>query len=165
MMMMMIYILIIMSRHQRRYPRPSLATPPYRPLLPAGLQGYIPYRHRTAVCRVRAGRSAFCLSMWRSTSLMSSSLLLKQYPACLVRLILIVFVMGGRWLYSCYFVGWCLQDLFNIARSILALLPSSFFTIRLVSFPVVHSYSRDKTRCLEETAFCFIGQVWFPYDR
>ena len=24
---------------------------PYRPLLPAGLQSYIPYRHRAAVCR------------------------------------------------------------------------------------------------------------------
>ena len=27
----------------------SLATPPYHPLLPADPQGYIPYRHRTAV--------------------------------------------------------------------------------------------------------------------
>ena len=25
-------------------------TSPYRPLLPAGPQGYIPYRHRAAVC-------------------------------------------------------------------------------------------------------------------
>ena len=25
--------------------------PPYRPLLPVGPQGYIPYRHRAAVCR------------------------------------------------------------------------------------------------------------------
>ena len=31
--------------------RPSLATPPYCPLLPAGLQSYIPYQHRAAVCR------------------------------------------------------------------------------------------------------------------
>ena len=44
---------------------------------------------------------------------MSSSLLLQQCPACLVRLIWIVFVMGGRWPYSCCFVGHCLQDLFN----------------------------------------------------
>ena len=29
----------------------SLANPPYRPLLLAGLQGYIPYQHRHAVCR------------------------------------------------------------------------------------------------------------------
>ena len=42
---------------------------------------------------------------------MSSPLLLQQCPACLV------FVMGGRWPYSCCFVGCYLQDLFNTARS------------------------------------------------
>ena len=36
---------------------------------------------------------------------MNSSLLLQQCPACLVRLTWIVFVMGGRWPYSCCFVG------------------------------------------------------------
>ena len=48
-----IYILYIiyiyinnMSHHQHRYPWPSLGTPPYHPLLPAGLQDCIPYRHR-----------------------------------------------------------------------------------------------------------------------
>ena len=40
---------------------------------------------------------------------MSSSLLLQQCPTCLVRLILIDFVMGGRWPYSCCFVGCCLH--------------------------------------------------------
>ena len=71
---------------------------------------------------VRAGRPAFArpyVGVHRSSSLMSSSLLLQQCPACLVRLTWIVFVMGGRWPYS-----WCLvecyrQDLFSIARSIL----------------------------------------------
>ena len=53
------------------------------------------------------------------SSLMSSSLLFQQCPTYLVRLTLIVFVMGGRWPYSSCFVGCCLQDLFNIARSIL----------------------------------------------
>ena len=43
--------LIIVSRHQRGYPWPSLATPPNRPLLPAVLQDYIPYLHRPAVFR------------------------------------------------------------------------------------------------------------------
>ena len=55
---------------------------------------------------VRAGCPAFAwpyVGVHRSTSLMSSSLLLWQCPACLVRLTCIVFVMGGRWLYS-----WCL---------------------------------------------------------
>ena len=54
----------------------------------------------------RAGRPAFAwpyAGVHRSTSLMSSSLLLQQCPACLVRLTCIVFMMGGKWLYS-----WCL---------------------------------------------------------
>ena len=71
---------------------------------------------------VRAGRPAFArpyVGVHRSTSLMSSSLLLQQCPACLVRLTWIVFVMGGRWPYSWCLVGCCRQDLFNIARSIL----------------------------------------------
>ena len=68
---------------------------------------------------VRSGRLGFArpyVGVHRSTSLMSSSLLLQQYPACLIW---IVFVMGGRWPYSWCLVGCCRQDLFNIARSIL----------------------------------------------
>ena len=48
---------------------------------------------------VRAGRPAFArpyVGVHRSTSLISSSLLLQQCPACLVRLAWIVFLMGGR---------------------------------------------------------------------
>ena len=48
---------------------------------------------------VRAGRPAFArpyVGVDRSTSLMSSSLLLQQCPACLLRLAWIVFVIGGR---------------------------------------------------------------------
>ena len=68
---------------------------------------------------VRAGRPAFarpCVGVHKSTSLMSSSLLLQQCPACLVRLTWIVFVIGGRWPYSWCLVGCCRQDLFKIAR-------------------------------------------------
>ena len=71
---------------------------------------------------VRMGRPAFAWSyaeVHRSTSLMSSSLLLQQCPACLVRLTLIVFVMGGNWSYSWCLVGCWHQDLFNIALNIL----------------------------------------------
>ena len=71
---------------------------------------------------VRAGRPAFarpCVGIHKSTSLMSSSLLLQQCPACLVRLTWIVFVIGGRWPYSWCLVGCCRQDLLRIARSIL----------------------------------------------
>ena len=69
---------------------------------------------------VLAGRPAFArpyVGVHRSTSLMSSSLLLQQCPTCLVRLIWIVFMMGGRWPYSWSLVGCCHQDLFNIARN------------------------------------------------
>ena len=71
---------------------------------------------------VRAGHSAFVwpyAGVHRSTSLMSSSLLLQQCPACLARLTCIVFVMGGKWPYSWCLVGCCRQDLFNIALNIL----------------------------------------------
>ena len=47
---------------------------------------------------VRAGRPAFarpCVGIHKSTSLMSSSVLLQQCPACLVRLTWIAFVIGG----------------------------------------------------------------------
>ena len=84
---------------------------------------------------VRAGRPAFarpCMGVHKSTSLMSSSLLLQECPACLVRLTWIVFVIGGRWPYSWCLVGCCRQDLFKIARSILVWLPSSFFSSRFV---------------------------------
>ena len=69
---------------------------------------------------VRAGRPAFAwpyAGVHRSTSLMSSSLLNQLCPVCLVRLTCIVFVMGGRWPYSCCLVWCCRQDLFNIARN------------------------------------------------
>ena len=69
---------------------------------------------------VLAGRPAFdrpYMGVHKSTSLMSSSLLLQQCPACLVRLTLIVFVIGGWWLYSWCFEGCCRQDMFNIART------------------------------------------------
>ena len=90
----------------------------------------------------------------RKTSLMSSSLLLQQCLACLVRLIWMVFVIGGRWPYSYCFVGSCFQDLFNITRSILVKLPSNLFSIRFVSVNVVHLYSSmDTTAVWEKMRF------------
>ena len=55
----------------------------------------------------------------RSTTFMSSALLLQQCPACLVRLTWIAFVVGGRWPYSWGFVGCYHQNLFPIALNIL----------------------------------------------
>ena len=85
--------------------------------------GLHPVSSHSCCIYVLAGRPAFArpyVGVHRSTSLMSSSLLLQPCPACLVRLTWIVFVMGGRWLYSWCFVGCCRQNLFNIACNILA---------------------------------------------
>ena len=117
-----IIIIIIMSYRQHGYPWPSHATSPYHSSLLAGLQGYIPYPHIAAVCMFQAGRPAFAwpyAGVHRSTSLMSSSLLLQQCPACLVRLNCIVFAMWSKWPYSWCLVRCCRQDLFNIALNIL----------------------------------------------
>ena len=88
------------------------------PLLPAEcLQGYILYRHRAVVYRFYLVAPTFagpCDEVHSSISLMNSSLLLQQCPACSVPLTLIVFVIGIRWPYSSCFVGCCLKDLFNI---------------------------------------------------
>ena len=84
--------------------------------------GLHPVSSHSCCMYVLAGRPAFAwpyVGVHWSTSLMSSSLLPQQYPACLVRLTWIVFVMGGRLPYSWCFVGCCHQDLFNIALNIL----------------------------------------------
>ena len=83
---------------------------------------------------------------------MSSSLFLKQSPICFIRLIWMVFMMGGSWPYGCCFVGCCLKDLFC---GFLALLPSSFFSIRLVSVHVVYPYSNIDTTAAGKK-LCFI---------
>ena len=109
--------------------------------------GLHPVSSQSCCMYVRTGRPPFARPyvgvQWR-TSLMSSSLLFQQCPACLVRLTWIVFVMGGRWPYSWYLVRCCRQDLFNIACNILVWLPSSFFSC-LVSVQVVHPYSSIDT--------------------
>ena len=122
------HLIIIMSCRQHGYPWPSLATSPYHSSPPAGLQGYILCPHI-----VWASRPAFARSyvgVHRSTSLMSSSLLLQQCPACLVRLTCIVFVMGP----SVRIVGvsWGV-----VARTCSILLSTFLCNFRLVSSPVV----------------------------
>ena len=104
-MMMSIYIIIILSCLQHEYLLNSLATHPYRSSLLPGPLGYIPC-HRVAVCSfeiVALGRP-YAGVHWR-TSVMSSSLILQQCSACLIRQTLIFFVMGGRWPYRCCFGG------------------------------------------------------------
>ena len=43
-------VTIMMSCRRHGYPRPSLATSPYRPSPPAGLQGHTLYPHIAAGC-------------------------------------------------------------------------------------------------------------------
>ena len=99
-----------------------------------------------------------------SPSLMSSSRLLQQCPACLVSLAWTVFVMRGRWPYRWCLVGCCFQDLFSIARNILVQMPSSFFSSRLVSVQVVHTYSSiDTTSFSEVPSSVEMSPVWFSH--
>ena len=84
--------------------------------------GLHPVSSHSCCMYVRAGRPTLAhpyVGVHRSTSLMSSSLLLQQCPACLVRRTCIVFLMGGKCPYSWSLVGWCRQDLFNTALNIL----------------------------------------------
>ena len=69
-------------------------------IAPGRSSGQHPVSSHSCWMYVRAGRPAFarpCVGVHKSTSLMSSSLLLQQCPACLVRLTWIVFVIAGRW--------------------------------------------------------------------
>ena len=70
--------------------------------------------------------------------------------------------MGGRWLYSCCFVGCCFQDLFNIACSILEEFPSSFFSIRLIKVHVVDPFSTiDTTIASKKLHFILLDKFDF----
>ena len=72
--------------------------------------GLHPVSPHSCCMYIRAGHPAFArpyVGAHKSTSLMSSSLLLQQCPAFLDRLTWIVFVIGGRWSYSWCFVGCC----------------------------------------------------------
>ena len=61
-----IIIIIIMSCRRHGYPWPSLATSPYRSSLLAGLQDYIPYPHRAAVCMIELVVLLLLGHMWGS---------------------------------------------------------------------------------------------------
>ena len=81
---------------------------------------------------------------WR-ISLMSSSLLLQQCLTCIICLIRMVLEIGGRWSYSCCFVGCCFQDLFNRDNSILVQFSSSFFFICFVSIHAMNPYNWNRS--------------------
>ena len=95
-----------------------------------------------------------CEVVNRRTSLISSSLLLQQCPACLVHLTWMVLEIEGRLLYSSCFVGCCFQDSFNTAYGTLVQFPSSFCSICLVCINLVHPYRRsDTTAAWEKMRF------------
>ena len=65
-----------------------------------------------------------------------------QCPTCLVCLIWIVCEMGGRWPYSCCFMGYCFKDLFKTAHNILC---SSYlaFSLCFLSIHMVNPYGES----------------------
>ena len=69
---------------------------------------------------------------------------------------IILLPVGFWWPYSCCFVGCCCQDLFNIVCSIIAQLPSSFFSIHLVSVHVLHPYSSMHTYSFTTHIYIYI---------
>ena len=74
---------------------------------------------------------------------MSSFLLFQQFSSCATCLTWIVFEMGGKCPYSCYFVGYCFQDLFKTASSIFVSFPSCLFFWRFVRVRVQPYSSTD----------------------
>ena len=96
--------------------------------------GLHPVSSHSCCMYVRAGRPAFArpfAGVHRSTSLMSSSLLLQQCPACLVRRTWIVFVMGGAG-------GRIIGVLWSVAARTCSLLLTAFFcNCCLASSPAV----------------------------
>ena len=110
-------------------------------------------------CRmsVRAGRPTFArpyVGVHRSTSLMSSSLLLQQCPACLVPQTWIVFVTGGRWPYSWCFVEFASRTCSILLAAFLCNCPLAFFSGRFLSVQVVHPYySIDTTAAWKKLRF------------
>ena len=93
----------------------------YHPLLMAGLLYDIQCPHKVNEYKslLVGWPWRVCVGAHHRTSLMSSSLLLLQCPACLVHLIWMVCEMVGKSLYCCCFVWYCFQELFRTACSIL----------------------------------------------
>ena len=124
---------------------------PFSPLLPIVHRlrqgsGLHPVSLHSCWMYVRAGRPAFArpyVGVHRSTSLISSSLLLQQCPACLVRLTWIVFVMGGRWPYIDRFSIIWKSDLTDKMKR-------SFFQAAVVSILMYGCTTWTLTKCLEK---------------
>ena len=135
----------------------SLATFPYRSSPLACLLGYIPYLHIAAVWIFLLVVLLFSrpyVGVHRSTSLMSSSLFLQQYPTCLVRLTWIVFVVGGRWLCQLVLCGVLLPGHVLFEKYDLMSYPVrggvvglNSHTHTLYIYIYIYIYTRDRERC------------------
>ena len=87
---------------------------------------------------------------------MSLTLILQQCPTCLVHLTWMVFEMGSKCPYCCYFLGCCFQDFIIVVCSILVLFPSYFSPcVLLGSMWYIHPYCSINTATIGKT-FCFI---------
>ena len=109
---------------------------------------------RTELMYVLVGRPIMvrrCVGLHKRISLMSSFLLLQQYPACFNYLTCIICEIGGKSPHNSCFIESHFQDLLQLARSILVRFSSSLFSIyhileltepQLRRIPVL-SYQRD----------------------
>ena len=91
--------------------------------------------------------------------LMSLSLLFQLCQACIVHLIWMVCEMRGKCPYNCYFIGYCFQDLFKTACSILVLYPFSFSFRLFVRTWVVHPYNSTTTTWKKKNLFYQSDQI------
>ena len=66
-----------------------------------------------------------------------------------------VYEIGGKWLYSCCFMGCCLQNLFKIDHCILVLFLSSFFSMRFLNVHMVHPCNSINTTTVQEKSDLF----------
>ena len=77
-------------------------------------------------------------------------------------LFVLVFVIGGKWPYSCCVVGCCFHNVFKLACSILVLFPFSLFSLRFVKVHVVHPYSSiDSTSTWKKSCFILLSRSDF----
>ena len=130
--------------------------------------GLHPISSHSCYMYVRAGHPAFAWpyeGVHRSTSLMSWSLLLQQCPACLVHLAWIVFVMEGWWPYSWCLVGYCHQDLFNIAATLLCNCRLASLLQPLQNFWITQEDSLDSLTDLAKNINWFVFKLFWRAEK
>ena len=87
---------------------------------------------------------------------MRSSLLIQQCSPCLIRLLWMVFEMGGRWLFSCCFV-----EFVQYISKHSCVVPVYLFLYRFSSVRVVHLYSRMDTTAAWKMRFKLSDRFYF----